>query len=209
MGLPSVGAVNQQAMGNANVQFTNPGYQSLQLIGNAGGSPDAMYIDSGLNDPTKAGSLVGTNLLNLSLASGGLVASAMSNVPVPQIIGEAAAYGSALVSQTSSGLDFLQFNAQTGVLRGSDLVPGTAGLPKAVGVASNSPGPEFSGVGTGDSVVTQLANGQIDLIGFSGGFGSLAGDPRAIKPSSLNTLSPSPIHLLPRAGCDGYPPYLC
>jgi hypothetical protein len=107
-------------------------------------------------------------------ANGSLAASAMSNVGVAPIIGEASAYGPALVSQTSSGLDFLQFSAQTGKLTGSDLVPGTAGLPKAVGVASSFSGPEFLGVGTGDSVVTQLANGEIDLIGFSGGFGALA-----------------------------------
>jgi hypothetical protein len=76
IGLPSVGAVNQQATGNENIQFTNPGYQSLQLIGNGDGSPDAMYVDTGLNDPTHAGSVVGTNLLNLSLAGWNIVDAA-------------------------------------------------------------------------------------------------------------------------------------
>jgi hypothetical protein len=54
----------------------------------------------------------------------------------------------------------------------SDLVPGTVGLPQAIGVIdANDPTlfPAFAGVGAGvDEVVTQLASGAIDVIGLSG-----------------------------------------
>jgi hypothetical protein len=110
-------------------------------------------------------------------ANGSLAGTAMSTVSVAPIVGEAEDYGNALVSQDASGLNFMQFNTATGALTGSDLVAGTAGFPQAVGVGSwnAAPGPpEFLGVGTADSVVTQLGNGELDIVGFSGGFGTLA-----------------------------------
>src|SRR5580704_13326715 len=59
-----------------------------------------------------------------------LVSTALSNVPVPRIFdlaGDAGAFGSQLAD---GSLDFLQFNSATGQLTSSDLVSGSAGLPK-------------------------------------------------------------------------------
>jgi hypothetical protein len=82
-----------------------------------------------------------------------------------------------LVSQLADGsLDILAFNA-AGTLLASDLVAGSVGLPHAVGVAVATNGlpsfQPFAGVGSGTSfdVITQLADGSLDAIGFSGNFG--------------------------------------
>jgi hypothetical protein len=109
-------------------------------------------------------------------ANGNLVSSDMSNVPVPHVAGFSDDYGPSLVSQLPDGeLDFLQVNTASGVLSNSDLVPNTAGLPRAVGVAAfaTTP-PEFQGLTGPDSVVTQLADGSVDLLGFTGNVGTLA-----------------------------------
>jgi hypothetical protein len=114
-------------------------------------------------------------------ATGNLVSSALS-AAVPHVVG-AGFFGSSalgqsgptLVSQLANGqLDFLGFNA-TGGLIASDLVANTVGLPTAIGVGESATNfPVFANVGTGanDSVITQLADGTIDVIGFSGAFGA-------------------------------------
>jgi hypothetical protein len=56
-------------------------------------------------------------------------------------------------------------------LTASDLIPGTVGLPTAIGVGESfNFWPVFANNGTpgNDSVITQLADGTIDVIGFSG-----------------------------------------
>jgi hypothetical protein len=116
-------------------------------------------------------------------ATGQLISSAMSNVPLPHIIGAglfgapvAGQVGEELVSQLADGsLDFLAFNA-AGTLIASDLVANSVGLPHAVGAAVANGGlpafPAFAGDGSGSSfnVITQLADGSLDAIGFSGSF---------------------------------------
>jgi hypothetical protein len=113
--------------------------------------------------------------------SGHLVASAMSTAVVSRIVGLTGRIGNAVgdtfgvfASQLPDGeLDFLEFDTSTGALTKSDLVPGTAGLPHAVGTAVGAvSASEFTGVGNTDTVVTQNADGSIDLIGFSGTFGT-------------------------------------
>jgi hypothetical protein len=105
----------------------------------------------------------------------------MSSVGVPRIVGLSARIGAAagnfqgvFASQLPDGeLDFLNFNVSTAALMGSDLLPGTTGLPHAVGTAVGVfSSPEFTGVGASDTVVTQLADGSLDLLGFGGTFGS-------------------------------------
>jgi hypothetical protein len=114
-------------------------------------------------------------------ATGHLVSSAMSSVGVPRIVGHSAGIGSnvgdlpgVFASQLPDGeLDFLEFNTSTAALMKSDLLAGTAGLPHAVGTAVGGGSfPEFLGVGTSDTVVTQLPNGSLDLLGFNGTFGT-------------------------------------
>jgi hypothetical protein len=114
-------------------------------------------------------------------AMGNLIGSAMSSVGVPHIVGLSAGIGSnagdvtgVFASQLTDGeLDFLEFNIGTGALTKSDLLPGTAGLPHAVATAvTGFTFPEFLGVGNLDTVVTQLADGSIDLLGFNGTFGT-------------------------------------
>jgi hypothetical protein len=115
-------------------------------------------------------------------ATGHLVASAMSSVGVPRIVGLSAGIGitvadvpGVFASQLPDGeLDFLEFNPSTAALTKSDLLPGTAGLPHAAATAVEGGGsfPEFQGVGNLDTVVTQLADGSLDLIGFNGTFGT-------------------------------------
>jgi hypothetical protein len=110
-------------------------------------------------------------------ATGNLTASALSNVPVPHAVGVGEFNGPTpnVVTQLANGqLDFLGFNA-TGGLIASDLVANTVGLPTAIGVGESATNfPVFANVGTGanDSVITQLADGTIDVIGFSGAFGA-------------------------------------
>jgi hypothetical protein len=104
-----------------------------------------------------------------------LIASAASSVPVPHIAGYSDDIGGgSFVSQLPNGqLDFLQFNSTTGALAASDLLPNTVGLPNAVGVAAwNATPPEFHLTGNTDTVITQLADGSVDVIGFTGSFGT-------------------------------------
>jgi hypothetical protein len=121
------------------------------------------------------------DFLTLDATGHQLIASAMSSVGVPRIVGLSDGIGSAVgnpgglfASQLPDGeLDFLSFNTDTGALTASDLLPGTAGLPHAVGTAVGTLSlPEFQGLGTSDTVVTQLADGSIDLLGFNGTFGT-------------------------------------
>jgi hypothetical protein len=112
-----------------------------------------------------------------------LIGSALSATPLPHIVGGGDFQGigdlftnqmaEPLVAQLPNGqLDFLAFNG-SGQLIGSDLLANTVGLPKAVGVAEGSSSFQpFSGSGTGftDNVVTQLADGSLDVLGFSGSF---------------------------------------
>jgi hypothetical protein len=116
-------------------------------------------------------------------SSGHLVSSAMSS-SLPPIVGYgtfgnsvAGQSGPELVSQLANGqLDLLAFNS-SGALISSDLVANSIGLPHVVGAAvTNNGNPEFeafSGIGTNPkayNVVTQLADGSLDAIGFSGDF---------------------------------------
>jgi hypothetical protein len=112
-------------------------------------------------------------------ATGHLVSSAMSSA-LPPIVGDGE-FGTAgqieLVSQLPDGeLDLLAFNS-SGTLISSDLVANSIGLPHVVGAAvANNGNPTFeafAGVGTNThafNVITQLADGSLDAIGFSGDF---------------------------------------
>src|SRR5262249_30049301 len=91
--------------------------------------------------------------------------------------------GPTLVSQLPDGsLDMLAFNA-SGTLIATDLVPGTVGLPRVVGIADFGPVSTSGTMGGYDNtfdpalgmfvhapqtIVTQLPSGHIDLIGLSG-----------------------------------------
>jgi hypothetical protein len=130
-----------------------------------------------------------TDLLSLD-QHGALVSSALGSVALPKIVGVGDFAGSksslfspdqpTFVSQLGDGeLDMLSFNAQTGALVQSDLVPNTAGLAPAVGVGGaydpidvgiTAKLPALSGVGVADNVFLQLPSGQVDAIGFSGSF---------------------------------------
>jgi hypothetical protein len=116
--------------------------------------------------------------------TGHLVSSALSSA-LPPIIGEGI-FGTGIpggsptfVSQLANGqLDFLAFD-KSGALISSDLVANSLGLPHAVGVAdANGANIDFrpfalNGAVAGDeNVVTQLADGSLDAIGFSGSFGA-------------------------------------
>jgi hypothetical protein len=104
--------------------------------------------------------------------------SAVSSVGMPPIVGESSPFiqlpPTTLVSQLPNGaLDLLELDQNSGQLVASDLVPGTAGLPSAMGVGqAQGGGPMFNGVTGNFDVVTQLADGSIDLIGISGNFPS-------------------------------------
>jgi hypothetical protein len=112
-------------------------------------------------------------------ASANLIGSAVSNVSVPTVhgggfYGFATGAGSSidLVSQLPNGqLDFLALST-AGTLIRSALVPGTVGLPTAIGsIDANDPInlPAFQAVGSGnDNVVVQLPDGSIDVLGFTG-----------------------------------------
>jgi hypothetical protein len=137
--------------------------------------------DNGAGIPT-ASELVAQNqttgqidLLFLD-ASANLVSSALGSI-VPHIVGVgldlgtvAGQQGHTMVSQLPNGqLDFLGFNA-AGTLISSDLLP-NVGLPTAVGVAAgNASAQTFAGFPAQDVVVTQLADGSVDFLGFSGTF---------------------------------------
>jgi len=112
-------------------------------------------------------------------ATGNLVASALS-AAVPHVVGAGffggtvpGQSGPTLVSQLANGqLDMLGYNA-SGALIASDLIANTVGLPTAIGVGESATNfPVFAGNGSGanDSVVAQLADGTVDVLGFSGSF---------------------------------------
>jgi hypothetical protein len=115
--------------------------------------------------------------------TGHLVSSATSSA-LPPIVGVgifgnqvAGQSGAELVSQLANGeLDFLAFNS-SGTLISSDLVANSIGLPHVVGAAVANNGmpayEAFSGIGTNAhafNVITQLGDGSLDAIGFSGDF---------------------------------------
>jgi hypothetical protein len=113
-------------------------------------------------------------------ANANLIGSFMPAISLPRIVGEGffnstvpGQAGPTVVSQLPNGqLDMLAFNA-AGNLISSDLIANSGGLPRAVGVGeSNANFPVIANVGTGanDSVITQLPDGSIDVIGLSGDF---------------------------------------
>ena len=123
------------------------------------------------------------DFLHLS-PTGTLVSSALGPV-VPHAVGlgvffdgggaPAGQVGPSLVTQLPNGqLDILGFNAAGGLVA-SDLIANTVGLPTAIGVGESfTSWPVFAGSGAvgNDTVVTQLADGTIDFIGFTGGVGT-------------------------------------
>lgn len=131
-----------------------------------------------------------TDLLVLD-GNGALTGSSLGNVSLPQIVASGDFTGSlfnplnpftgmrSFVSQLPDGeLDILRFDAQTGVLVKSDLVPNTAGLAPAIGAggatAPLAPGafnkfPALNQLGViNDNVFLQLPDGQVDAVGFDG-----------------------------------------
>jgi hypothetical protein len=121
------------------------------------------------------------DFLGLDL-NGNLVSTALSS-SLPTIVGEGlfgtmapGQAGPTFVSQLANGeLDFLGFNS-SGALIASDLVANSVGLGHVVGAAVATNGnpafPAFANVGssTNFDVITQLPNGSLDAIGFSGSF---------------------------------------
>ncbi|HEY4470975.1 MAG TPA: hypothetical protein VGN21_07375 [Stellaceae bacterium] len=121
-------------------------------------------------------------------ATGNLVSSALSNVSVPHAFGVGVFFdagpvpvgqvGPSVATQLSNGqIDILGFNA-AGTLVASDLIANTVGLPTAIGVGESfTDWPVFAGNGAAgnDSVITQLADGTVDVIGFTGGVGTAGG----------------------------------
>ena len=129
-------------------------------------------------------------------ANGDLIGSALGS-SVPRIVGVGFHFGTVpgqaghtMVSQLPDGqLDMLGFNSAAQLIA-SDLVPGTKGLPHAVGVAAgNASAQALSGLGNQDAVVTQLADGSVDFIGFTGSFSnaSLAYVASFLVPGSAGT----------------------
>jgi hypothetical protein len=110
-------------------------------------------------------------------ANANLIGSALGSVGMPHIVGNGLDFGTVpgqvgntMVSQLPNGqLDFLAFNASAQLIS-SQLLP-NVGLPQAVGVAAGSASPQtFAGFPAQDVVVTQLADGSVDFLGFSGSF---------------------------------------
>jgi hypothetical protein len=190
-------------------------FQGSQLV-----SSDAVtYASAGWNVVAQGFSMPSTYELVLQNQSTGVVgiltlngttviASAMSTVSVPRIVGngnfvEASAIpgqaGPILVSQLPNGeLDMLAFNASAQLIR-TDLIANTIGFAPAVGVGEGSGlsqpnNPLFAGIGQGqvgssggnDNVVLQLANGSLDTVGFSGDFaaGTLSASSSMLLPGS-------------------------
>jgi hypothetical protein len=107
---------------------------------------------------------------------GQLTGSELGTTPLPRIVGAAwdipssQGIGTTLVGQSADGsLDLLGVD-YNGNLATSQTIAGTAGIPRAVGVGEGADGHSnmFQGVGNNDTVVTQLADGRVDLIGLSG-----------------------------------------
>jgi hypothetical protein len=132
-------------------------------------------------------------------ANANMIGSQLSNVAVPHIFGLSEAISilplEVFGSQLPNGqLDFLQFNVPTGQLVGSDLVATPVPTAQAIfGWANFGLPPAWEGSGgglNGDVVLTQLPNGQSDMIGFSGSF---AGRDLAVITSFLVPTTAPPI----------------
>jgi hypothetical protein len=107
-------------------------------------------------------------------AAGTLIGSALSNVSVPHAVGVGEFNGpnvNVVTQLTNGALDILSFNYTAGTLTASDLIPGTAGLPTAVGVGESTAfWPVFANNGAvgNDNVLVQDAAGNLIAIGFTG-----------------------------------------
>ena len=182
------------AQTDATIQSTSTGaVDFLQFTGttltasdmqNYGLTADFRIVASGDFNNDGSPDLVAQNvagqvdILNLD-ANHNLISTTLVNSALPQIVGQGQFFSGSpvptLATQLGDGsLDMVQLD-QFGHFVASDLVPGTAGLPQAVGVAAgaqNNAAFALPATNT-DSVATQLANGAVDLIGFNGSFGNL------------------------------------
>jgi hypothetical protein len=142
----------------ANGDFNADGQPDLLAQNPSTGVIDFVYLDANAN-------IIGSHLTNINLPR--IVGEGSFSTTVP---GQA---GPTVVSQLPNGqLDMLAFNT-AGNLISSDLIPNSVGLPRAVGVGESFAFfPVIANVGSvaNDSVVTQLPDGSIDVIGFSGDF---------------------------------------
>jgi hypothetical protein len=153
------------------------GIPGMNIVSSDVSGPTGFYTMVAQNPTTGVVDFLGLN------NQGNLVSSAMSS-SLPSIVGHgdfgsafAGQSGDDLVSQLPNGqLDILAFNS-SGTLISSDLVANSIGLPHVVGAAvANNGNPTFeafAGVGTNThafNVITQLADGSLDAIGFSGDF---------------------------------------
>jgi hypothetical protein len=115
-------------------------------------------------------------------ATGSLIGSFLTTNPYPAVHGQGffngfvgTQQGPALVSQLPDGsIDILSFGpvgAVTEQLVGSDLIPGTVGLPKLIGASNKtSDFAAFNQITPDDTAAlfTQLPNGTLDIIGLKG-----------------------------------------
>jgi hypothetical protein len=139
------------------------------------GADFKMVAENGTTLVAQSKSTGFVDFLNIG-ANGNLISSAMSSVAVPHMFGfsfDAAAFGSQLAD---GEIDMLKFNMTTGALTSSSLVAGTAGMPTAVGISANADvaAAAWNGIPSpglvGDAIVTQTANGQIDILGLGGSY---------------------------------------
>jgi len=119
-------------------------------------------------------------------AAGALTGSALSPTFVPTIVGSgnfgtfAGQTGPTVVSQLADGtIDLLGYNS-SGVLIGSQTIAGTTGFAHVVAVGGGNiagGAPEFVGVGAGtnSNITIQLADGTLDVLGFTGNVGTNGG----------------------------------
>jgi hypothetical protein len=151
--------------------FNGDGHQDLVAQNPATGAVDFLYLD----------------------ATAHLVGSAMSSA-LPRIVGggnfgsAAGQTGPTLVAQLANGeLDMLGLNS-AGHLIASDLISNTVGSAPVAGVGEGAANiPSFAGIGSNDNVVLQLADGSLDVIGFSG---SLANASLTMSSSFLSRSNP-------------------
>jgi hypothetical protein len=134
--------------------------------GNFGANPAAPATLVAQNSTT--GQL---DFLNLS-STGSLVSSDMTAFGVPTVHGQGffgsvmGQSGPSLISQLPNGqLDMLTFGSSENLIA-TDLVAGTVGLPTVVG--AGTPGMNNVFGATGTTTFAQLANGELDALGFSG-----------------------------------------
>jgi hypothetical protein len=152
------------------------------------------YVGAGWNVVARGNFGIGVGLVTQNAAGavdflnldghGNLKSSAMSNVDVAPIIGAGFfssdvpnQVGPTYVSQLANGeLDLLAFDA-SGTLIHSDAIANTIGFAHAVGVGeglNHMPTSMFADVGfppsQNDNVVLQLADGSLDVVGFTGNF---------------------------------------